>query len=164
MIDSLMKLPVVNFLMGALCLLFLTGCGGGDEVPTDPVAKLIYERQHHFKDMGKAFKFIDDELQERYPDFAKIEEKANELHVIGQDLPQWFPAGSGPESGFETAAKAEVWLEPAKFDETYQEFVNETQRLIASAKLADKSAVTAQYHTTGVTCSNCHKPFRVKED
>ena len=142
-----------------------TGCGfGGEDPPSDPVARKIYDRQQNFKEMGRDFKVIDDQLKERYPDFDVIQAAALRMQELGSHLPEWFEEGTGPESGFETDAKAEIWQDKGKFESVYQEFTVEMDRLVASAGLADKNAMVAQYHTAGVSCSNCHKPFRVEDD
>lgn len=162
----MIKLPNKNSLIAMLALFsavfILTSCS--ESIPTDPVARKIYDRKQHFKTMGRAFKFIDDEIAKKYPDFEQIKQKAEEVYQVGQNLPDWFDPDTGPNSGFETDAKADVWQQQEKFKSVYREFLVESERLIASSGLADKNAVQAQYHTTGVTCSNCHKPFRVDKD
>jgi cytochrome c556 len=114
--------------------------------------------------LGAAMKTIEDESKSRSPDFKKIGDSANTILTVGKDILQWFPAGTGPESGFETNARPQIWSDPARFKALHAEFMAEAKRLTDAAASGDGDSITGQYYTTGVACANCHKPFRVDRD
>lgn len=154
-------MPILACSMLFLAVMGATGCGEDKVVvPTDPVERVIFDRQQSYKTMGKEMKFIDDEIKLRRPDFERITQAAENLMATGTDLLEWFPEGTGPESGFKTDAKSGIWENRAEFESLHREFILEAERLVAASKLKDLTALTAQYHATGVSCSNCHKPYR----
>ena len=73
----------------------------------------------------------------------------------------WFPAGSGPETGIKTAAKPEIWAQPADFKAAHDALVVEAGKLVTVAASGDAAAIGAQLQATGKACGGCHKPFRV---
>jgi cytochrome c556 len=81
---------------------------------------------------------------------------------LSKHIPEWFPAGTGPESGFKTNAKPEIWSDHDGFMKQYDAYAAEADRLVAAAAAGDTGELTGQYYTTGVACANCHKPYRVK--
>src|SRR5436305_1173064 len=80
-------------------------------MPTTPGGKAAYARHNNFKQQGAAFKAINDELKKDSPDVPAISASATKLSTLANQLPSWFPKGSGPESATKTDAKAEVWTD-----------------------------------------------------
>jgi len=143
---------------------FLIVKGGADHTSSSPMEQAIKDRQTKFKKMGSILKNMDEQIKSGAPDQKKISEMAGNLVVLGTDIPNWFPIGSGPESGFDTKAKPEIWSDNNAFLHQYQAFIIEAKKLAEIATSDNTAELTAQYYTTGVACANCHKPFRVKKD
>lgn len=158
----MMKLFTRILFIGALSAFALSACG--EEEVTDPTAKAIKERQSNFKKMGAAFKSIDDQFKSSEPDLEVIRTSVQTTYDLAQKLPDWFEPGTGPDSGFKTDAKPEIWAEPDKFDLVYNNFMGDVENLLAASTEGNLSQIQAQYFTVGVACSNCHKPFRVDKD
>ncbi len=145
--------------VAAALMLSLAACGARE--PANPTEKIIKSRQENFKSIGGAMKTIGDESKAKTPDMAKIAAAADRILALGKEIPNWFPAGSGPESGLKTEAKAEIWTDNARFRTQHEEFVAEATNLVEAVKTGDAANVKAQFFATGVACANCHKPFRV---
>src|SRR5690349_7054757 len=65
----------------------------------------IEARQSNFKDLGGAFKTIRDQLRLSRPDLIAIEQAAQSVKEMASEHANWFPKGTGPESGYDTDAK-----------------------------------------------------------
>src|SRR5581483_7171193 len=118
--------------------------------------KAVLTRQAHYKELAKAFGGIGAELRKDAPDKAAIAAGAGNVKAIAQQLPTWFPKGSGPEAGVKTAAKAEVWSDAAGFDAAATKLQTETAKLADVAAAGDLDAIKAQFRTTAGACNACH--------
>jgi cytochrome c556 len=127
---------------------------------TTPGGKAVLARQAHYKDLGKAFGGIGAELRKDAPDKAAIAAGAANVKAVAQQLPTWFPKGSGPEAGVKTAAKAEVWSDAAGFDAAVARLQAETGKLADVAAGGDLDAIKAQFRTTAGACNACHEKYR----
>jgi cytochrome c556 len=121
---------------------------------------VIETRQAGFKKMGSAFKAITEQLKTESPSVATLAAPAEAISAGAGKLSQWFPAGSGTESGVETDALPNIWSDRAKFDALMNELVAEARSLSAAIATNDVAALRAQAKRTGGVCSSCHKSFR----
>jgi len=128
-------------------------------------AEVVKARQQALKSIGSAFKVIRDELKSGTPDAAKIKAAGARIAQEGSAIDGWFPAGTGPDSGVKTDAKAEIWSDPAAFSAAREAFVREATK---SAQVfttdSDPSAWSVATGSLGQTCRGCHDKFRVKRD
>ncbi len=128
-------------------------------------AEVIKARQQGLKSIGAAFKIIRDELKSSAPDVAKIKAAGARIAEEGSAIDRWFPAGTGPDSGVKTDARAEIWSDPSAFSAAREAFVREAAK---SAQVfttdSDPSAWSAATASLGQTCRGCHDKFRVKRD
>jgi cytochrome c556 len=129
--------------------------GAGDTIKT---------RQEGLKDLGAQMKVINDTLKTSAPDAAKIKEAAAKVQKHSNEISTWFPAGSGPEAGVETAAKAEIWKDPADFKAKADAFVAEAAKLNGFAGTGDIEGVRNQVRAVGKSCGGCHERYRVKKE
>jgi cytochrome c556 len=113
------------------------------------------------RELGAAFKAVNDGLRTSEPQTILIQQSAREIRNAASQMPGWFPKGSGPESGAKTAAKADIWAQPAKFKAAQDAFIAEAARLQAAANGGDVAAIRAETTKLGLTCKNCHDSFRV---
>lgn len=132
-------------------------------MPKTPGGKAAYQRHENFKQQGAVFKAINDELRKGSPDKAAIARNAAALKALTARLPSWFPKGSGPESGFKTDAKPQVWSDAAGFQAAVNRLQVEASKLDQLAAAGDIAGVKAQVRATGGACKNCHDKYRVPE-
>ena len=121
---------------------------------------IIESRQGKLKKMGGAMKAINEQLKADSADMAKIQQAAQTLSVNASALADWFPAGSGAESGVKTDALAAIWQDADKFSEAANKLVAETTVLVELASQSTSEGLGAQLKAVKDSCSNCHKSFR----
>jgi cytochrome c556 len=123
----------------------------------------IETRQANFKKLGGTFKALNDQLHSPAPDKAQIAALAAQLKTLAPGIPTWFPAGSGPEAGVKTAAKADIWAKPDVFKADAKALQVEADKLAAIAPAGDLTAIAAQARVVGSKCAACHTEFRQKD-
>lgn len=154
MSDSSAKTSIVTI------AIVLALSAGGAAAAT--VGESIAARQAGFKQMGAAFKGLNDELKAGSPDKAKLVGFAKTMNTQARAVPGWFPKGSGPESGVKTKAKPGIWTESAKFATLAKNLQTETAKLPTAAASGDLDALRAQVRATGGSCKACHDPYRAE--
>jgi cytochrome c556 len=120
-------------------------------------------RHDYFHQLGKAMKGAGDELKKPEPSMADVKAFAAALDKLAPALPTYFPAGSGPESGVKTEAKAEIWTKPADFQKAVDAFTTAAHAYDAAAQTGDVNATRAAWRGLGKTCGGCHDSFRNEE-
>ena len=149
--------------MGAAVALAVgLGVAAGGAFAADQAAA-VQARQQHFKDQGKAFKAVLDELKKDAPDKAVVAANAAKLKASSAALPTWFPKGSGPEAGVKTEAKPDIWSDAAGFAAAADRFKTEAAKFDQLAQAGDLDAVKADVRAVGGSCKNCHDKFRVPD-
>jgi cytochrome c556 len=133
-------------------------------IPNTAAGRAAAQRHENFKQLGGAFKAIMDELRKDAPDKAVVVANANRVKAYADDLPHWFPKGSGAESGVKVRAKAQVWTDPKGFAAAAQRLQGEAAKLAQAAPGGNLGAVKAQFRATGMACKNCHDKYRLPED
>jgi cytochrome c556 len=126
--------------------------------------QIIDDRQRNLRDMGAAYKAITDELKRPRPSLIEIAHYASSLKEVAASQQQWFPAGSGAESGIKTAAKAEIWSQPADFAKWERDLSGAIAQLVNATAGQDIEIVRRQHEQLGKVCAGCHKTFRAKDD
>jgi cytochrome c556 len=134
------------------------------EATAAEIAAVMHARHEHYEEMGKAMKGITTELKGRSPSVDTIRRHAALIAGYGPELLTWFPEGSGPESGRDTRAKAEIWSDPETFRRRALAFREESARFSEIAQRGDAEAIREALPTLGNTCKNCHDRFRAPED
>jgi cytochrome c556 len=142
----------------------LTISGGYLAAAGPTPAEIIKTRQSHLKDMGEQAKAIGGQMKSGTLDKTIMTDAAKKIAAYAHDLPTWFPKGTGPEAGVKTAAKPEIWAQPADFQAAAEKLQPEADKLVEVIATGDAAAIGAQLQATGKTCQGCHKPFRVKEE
>ncbi len=123
----------------------------------------IATRQAGYKKIGGAFKAINEELKKDTPDMKLIAANAAVVNTQSQQIPKWFPKGSGPEAGFKTKAKPAIWAEPAKFAAAGTALQTEAGKLQTFAAAGNLAAVKTQVRAVGGTCKSCHEAYRAED-
>lgn len=134
-------------------------------VAHDDHAQGIYKVRHdEYHKLGDAFKTIRDQTRAGSPDGAAIKTAAKVVNDASVNQFKWFPAGSGPETGAKTRAKAEIWNKAKDFEAAQKLFAAQATKLTTAADASDIAAVKAQFGEVGKACKNCHDNFRTPEE
>ncbi|HSG89616.1 MAG TPA: cytochrome c [Pseudomonadales bacterium] len=145
---------------GACALVALLAGGALPTAAESDLATLIDARQTRFEEMGEAFKVFRDELRSDEPEVAVMPAAAEVIVSYAGHISEWFPAGSGPESGLETDALAYIWKNTDKFARIDADLVPAAAALQAAVATGEVGAITAEFSTVGRTCKACHDSFR----
>jgi cytochrome c556 len=158
----------------AVTTITLSGCSGetagaayhgDDPLPSGMTVKQQIEaRQHDLKDMAGAFKTVNDQLKTGTPQLEQIRLAAQEIKGHAEEIANWFPSGTGPESGVKTEALPTIWSDSAGFSAAAAKLREETSRLSDIATTDNVEAIRAQAQATGGACKNCHQTYRVKKE
>lgn len=126
-----------------------------------PEATLIKSRQDKLRDMGGALKAIDDELKKGSPDWDNIIlPNADTLQGRSTFLLNWFPKGSGPESGVKTYALPALWQKGDDFTKLGKAMQAEAVKLKQVAAAKNAGALKEEAFTLGKACKACHDNYR----
>lgn len=123
---------------------------------------VIATRQAHYREIGKAFKAINDQLKSGSPDLAVIRANAPVVERLArqQGKENWFPAGSQAGQGLQTSAKPAIWQNRADFEAKRADFLRAAAGYTAITGRGDVAAIGAATATIGKTCKGCHESYR----
>jgi cytochrome c556 len=124
----------------------------------------IEARQSNFKDLGGAFKTIRDQLRISRPDPIAIEQAAQSVKEMSSEHANWFPKGTGPESGYDTDAKPEIWSDAPGFAVANKRFAEEGAKLYALAQAKNIDGLKQHVPVVGQACKGCHDKYRVPQN
>ncbi|ASK89496.1 c-type cytochrome [Sphingorhabdus sp. SMR4y] len=127
------------------------------------VKEQIETRQAQLKKIGKAFKAISDQLKASSPDLVQIQTAAAAVPKETANMVDWFPEGTGPESGVETEALPIIWEDKADFNDKVTAMQDAAAKLETVAQSGDVTAIAAAFQTTGGTCKACHDKYRLDD-
>ena len=157
---------------GAALLLAACGSGGGDVDPNAgadvlanglTVRAQIEARQEAYKAIGRNFKAINDDLKTASPDLQTIQTAAAAMVEASAGMGDWYPEGTGPESGVKTEALATIWEDPAEFAVKISDYEGALSGLETAVASGDFEAIAAAAKATGPTCGACHDKFRLDD-
>lgn len=131
--------------------------------PQMNAADSINARQTHYKEIGRSWKAINDQLRGDAVDKALVVKNADTLALYAPQISGWFPKGSGSEAGLKTAARAEIWGDPKGFLIQTQQFEERTKKFQAIAHNGDVAEMKTFAPQVGAACKSCHERFRVKD-
>lgn len=128
------------------------------------IAATMHDRHENFEKIGESFKTIRDQLRASSPEMGKVDDAAKTIAALAAELPTWFPEGTGPESGIETEAKAEIWQQPVEFKSAAEKLQAESKKFAELTASGDAKAVMGGLRGLGGACKNCHDQFRVDDE
>jgi cytochrome c556 len=139
--------------------------GNAVATPAGPItAAQAYDIRHErYEDMGDSFKAINRELKGDAPDVARIQREAATLATLAEQIPSWFPAGSGPDVHAKSRAKAEIWSDPEGFRRAHGNYLQQIQAFRRVADSGDVAQIRAAAQPLGKSCGNCHDSYRGPE-
>jgi cytochrome c556 len=125
---------------------------------------IIEGRQAALRDIGAAFKNINDEFKQSQPSIPVIRQNANQIDDLVKQQKFWFPPGTGPETEIEMRAKPTIWKQPAEFKAGQAALTEQASKLAKVAAGQDLAAIKAQTQALGRTCKGCHDKYREEDD
>lgn len=126
-------------------------------------ADAIRSRIASFRELGAAYKAVNDSLRGGEVQTVLLAQSARQVRNAARGQYGWFPAGSGPQAGVKTAAKPEIWANPAKFKAAQDSFAaaaDQFQKVVAGG---DAAAIRTQARKLGAACKGCHDSFRTED-
>ena len=124
-------------------------------------ADTIRSRVSGLRELGAAMKAANDGLKSDEPQTILIQQSARQIRNAANQMPGWFPAGTGPEAGVKTSAKPEIWTQAVKFKASLAAFSSEAAKFQTVAASGDAVAMKAAARSLALTCKGCHDSFRV---
>jgi len=122
----------------------------------------IKYRQSAMFIMGQNMGRLGAMAQGRIPFDAKVAAESAATAEFMAKLP-WAAFAEGTQKGaIPTRAKAEIWSEKAKFNESSDKLQAETAKLSAAAKTGSLDNIKAAMGGVGGTCKSCHDDFQAK--
>jgi cytochrome c556 len=125
---------------------------------------VVKSRVASLRELGAAFKNVNDELKGGSPQIYIIQLSARQISSAARQQYGWFPAGSGPQPGVKTNAKREIWAQPAQFKAGQDAFAAQAAAFAKVAAGGDMNAIRAQAKQLGATCTACHHAYREDPD
>lgn len=151
-------------LAAAGAAVMMTGYAGYAAYAASPaVVQAIKARKANYKEIGGAFKTINDEVKTGAPDTNSIRSAAQDLLTRASGQVRYFPKGSGPESGEKTRAKAEIWTNAATFAKYQRDFVASADGLNKAIAAGNNGAIASYTKALGTSCKTCHDAFRAAD-
>lgn len=115
------------------------------------------------RELGAAFKNVKDGLRGGEPQTIVIQQSAREIRNAAQAQYLWFPAGTGPNPGWKTAAKPEIWNQAARFRTAQDNFAQAAGAFQRAAMSGNANAMRTGARSLGASCKACHDQFRAPE-
>jgi len=132
---------------------------------TDPVIiNAVKGRQSGLREMGTAVKNIDKSIKAGLVFDVELLADVQNMATNAEQMPFWFPPGSGEESGMETDALPEIWRSRERFDRLSQRLVRELDVLEAITKQKQQAEFVAQFQTLTEVCDECHEDYSRESD
>ena len=126
-------------------------------------ADIVKSRIAGYREIGAAFKAINDQLRSGTPQPYLLQVSAREIANGTREQYRWFPAGSGPKPGVKTRAKPAIWAQPVKFKALQDNFAAKAGALAVATKGGDAARIAAAVRELGGACKACHDVYREEE-
>lgn len=127
-------------------------------------ADQVRTRVDGYRELGAAFKAVNDGLRGPTPQTVLIQMSARQIRNAATHQYNWFPAGSGPQAGVKTAAKPEIWSQAARFRQLQDGFATQAAAFQRAAMSGNASAMRAGVRSLGAACKACHDQFRAEKN
>ncbi len=148
---------------GAMLAITLVSIACAGYAASPAVTAAVSARQAAFKEIGGAFKTINDEIKSGRPDWTTVRSSARNLEARATAVGGHFPRGSGPQAGVRTRALPAIWTDNATFTRLQTEFAGNARALSAAAAAGNAANVAAARAALGANCKACHDRFRAPD-
>lgn len=126
-------------------------------------ADVVRARITGFRELGAAFKAVNDGLRGNEMQSVLIQQSARQIRTAARDQYRWFPQGSGPQPGVKTGAKPEIWSQAPRFRAAQDAFARQADVFFHAANSGTPAAIRAEARKLGGTCKSCHDSFRLSQ-
>ena len=126
-------------------------------------ADTIRSRITSYRELGAAFKAVNDGLRGEIQTVL-IGQYARQIRNAARAQYAFFPAGTGPQPGVKTSAKAEIWSKPGEFRAAQDAFARQADAFQLAVNGGNPVAIRAEARKLGGTCKACHDSFRAPVD
>lgn len=126
-------------------------------------AQTIAARQANFKEIGKAFKALRDEVAKDAPSQAALRTNAAVLANSAARIPGLFPPGTGPSPTNKTKALPTVWTRNGDFRASANQLLVTARAIQTAANANNVGAVKQGLGRLGGSCKSCHDLFKAKD-
>ena len=126
-------------------------------------ADVVRTRIAGLRELGAAFKNANDALRGGDPQTIIIQQSAREIRNAARNQYQWFPAGTGRNPAWKTAAKPEIWTQAAQFRTLQDNFARAADAFQRAAASGNADAMRTNARALGATCKACHDRFKAEE-
>jgi cytochrome c556 len=126
-------------------------------------ADVVRARIAGLRELGAAFKNANDALRGGEPQTIMIRQSAREIVSAARAQYQWFPAGTGPNPAWKTAARPDIWTQTARFRAAQDNFARAADAFQRAAMGGNADAMRSSARTLGATCKACHDQFKNQE-
>ena len=123
-------------------------------------ADLVRSRIASYRELGAAFKAINDGLRGGEVQTVLVAQYARQIRNAARAQYPLFPAGTGPQAGIKTSAKPEIWTKPAEFRAAQDAFARQADALQLAVNGGNAAAIRTEARKLGGTCKGCHDSFR----
>ena len=113
-----------------------------------------------YRELGAAYKNVNDQLRSGTPNAYLIQVSAREIRKVATDQYSYFPAGS---TGGKSKALPTVWSKPALFKQRQDAFKAQADSFYAVTRSGDMAKIRTASAELGQTCKACHKQFRQED-
>ncbi len=144
----------------AVAIVAMIGGAWVAEAATPTIIAAVNARKANYKEIGGAFKTINDEIKTGSPDLRTIRPLTKEIFTRASGQLKYFSQGSGPQAGVKTRAKAEIWSDQVGFKQMHSDMLAAAGALQDASDRGDIAAITAARTKLGGTCKICHDKFR----
>ena len=134
------------------------------QTPARTPAQLVQNRQAGYKQIGAAFRGVQEQVRASEPSLPALRQHAAALARLAPQVSGWFPAGTGPEAGVRTRALPVIWSNGQAFRTASVNLVVAARQLDAAARGTDLAAIRSAAQALGRTCGGCHDQFRGPEN
>ncbi len=126
-------------------------------------ADVVRTRIAGLREMGAAFKNVNDALRGGEPQTIVIQQSAREIVNSARAQYQWFPAGTGPNPAWKTAAKPEIWAQAPRFRTAQDNLASAADGFQRAAMGGNADAIRTSARALGAACKACHDQFKAPE-
>lgn len=134
------------------------------QTPARTPAQLIRNRQAGYKQIGAAFRGVQEQVRASEPSLPTLRQHAATLARLAPQVSGWFPAGTGSEAGVRTRALPAIWTNGPAFRTASVNLVVAARQLDTAARGTDVASIRAAAQALGRTCGGCHDQFRGPEN
>jgi cytochrome c556 len=146
-------------MVAAGAVLAIAGTAWAQLNPKDAVGVRI----NAYRENGAAFKTINDQLKSGAPVKIMMRASARTISNTARDQYNWYPAGSGAETGLKTKAKPAIWSDAAGFRAAQDRFAREADLMSKVVDTGDAAAMQKQAKALGQACAACHQKYREED-